>query len=320
MTKPLRFKANGTFTIAQFTDIHWKDGGEKDLLSKQVMEQVLQAEQPDLVVFTGDIIYTGHVSPGEAVCTDPAGALLEAVAPVDSLGIPWAYTFGNHDSEPGSPATREQLLEAVLGCRHTVTLPPEAAGSGPGLGPGNYRLDVLGSAGETAAALFLLDTGNRSSVSAVGGYNWVSRRQIDWFARESRSLPLLADGMPAPACMFLHIPLPEYREVWETQVCYGHKHEEVCCPKVNSGLFAAMAETGHVMGVFAGHDHINDYWGELYGIKLCYGRATGHNTYGREGFPRGARMLRLREGQRRFDTWLRLEDGSPVLEQPRHQP
>ncbi len=40
------------------------------------------------------------------------------------------------------------------------------------------------------------------------------------------------------------------------------------------------------MGTFVGHDHVNDFVGDLYGIRLCYGRATGFNTYGRQGFTR----------------------------------
>lgn len=49
--------------------------------------------------------------------------------------------------------------------------------------------------------------------------------------------------------------------MWERKTCYGSKFERVCCPEVNTGLFAAMLERGDVMGTFAGHDHINDYWG-----------------------------------------------------------
>ncbi|MDF2935063.1 MAG: metallophosphoesterase [Paenibacillaceae bacterium] len=314
MAKSLRFNKEGQFTIAQFTDIHWKDGGEKDLLSRALMEHVLHLEKPDLVVFTGDVIYTGHVSAGEAECTDPAKALLEAVDTVESLGIPWAYTFGNHDAEPESPATKEDLLQAILGTKHTLTPPASVQG------PGTYKLEVLGVDSQVSAVLFLLDSGNRSPLPGMPGYAWVSRDQIRWFEQESLALPRLADGKPVPACAFFHIPLPEYREMWETQVCYGYRHEAVCCPTVNSGLFAAMAELGHILGAFVGHDHVNDYWGELHGIRLCYGRASGHNTYGREGFPRGARMILLYEGERRLDTWLRLEDGTRVSEQPRHEP
>jgi hypothetical protein len=70
---------------------------------------------------------------------------------------------------------------------------------------------------------------------------------------------------------------------------------------------------GDVMGTFAGHDHLNDYIGELHGIRLGYGRATGYNTYGKEGFPRGARVIQLFEGERRFDTWIRLDEEPSAL-------
>jgi hypothetical protein len=35
---------------------------------------------------------------------------------------------------------------------------------------------------------------------------------------------------------------------------------------------------------------------------------------------RGGRVIQMHEGEREFDTWLRLEDGSVVREQPEHQP
>ena len=79
-------------------------------------------------------------------------------------------------------------------------------------------------------------------------------------------------------------------------------------------------EMKDVVGTFVGHDHVNDYFGDLHGIRLCYGRASGYNTYGRDRFLRGARVIRLREGERQFQTWLRLSDGSLVSEQPEHRP
>lgn len=77
---------------------------------------------------------------------------------------------------------------------------------------------------------------------------------------------------------------------------------------------------GDVIGTFCGHDHTNDFSGTLHGIKLCYGRASGYNTYGKEGFMRGSRVIQLNQGQHEFATWLRLEDGSVVHEQPTHDP
>jgi 3',5'-cyclic AMP phosphodiesterase CpdA len=312
--KPLRFRQDGSFTIAQFTDIHWKNGGNKDQLSRNAMNTVLDAERPDLVVFTGDTIYMGPERPGEEDGLDPRLAFRDAVDAVESRGISWAYVFGNHDTE--WRITREELIEHAAGFPHTVT----EAGPAEIDGFGNYVLEIVNADGCPGAALFLMDSGQTSSLPNVRGYGWIRRSQIDWFARRSEALPKHPDGRPIPGLAFFHIPLPEYNEVWDKSVCYGHKYEKVCCPEINSGMFAAMAEAGHIMGTFVGHDHINDYWGELHGIRLCYGRATGHNTYGKEDFPRGARIIRLQAGERKFDTWIRLETGAAIMTQPMHTP
>ena len=61
--------------------------------------------------------------------------------------------------------------------------------------------------------------------------------------------------------------------------------------------------------------------GVIYTEFACaMGRASGYNTYGREGFPRGARVITLQEGERQFETWLHLDDGTRVQEQPEHTP
>ncbi|WP_334073503.1 MULTISPECIES: metallophosphoesterase family protein [Paenibacillus] len=314
MNQRLTFGEDGTFTIVQFTDLHWKNGNEIDRQSRALMELVLDKERPDLVVFTGDVIYTGPVPDGVAECEDPAGALREAVAAVDERQIPWALVFGNHDTEQG--ITREELMRVVMEHPHALAVPgPKTL---PGVG--NYVMELVDAKGQPAANLYFLDSGSYSAHPHIPGYGWITREQIQWLTAESSRLnpPEAADKTPALA--FFHIPIPEYKEVWETQVCYGDKHEPVCCSQVNSGLFAAFVEMGDVMGTFCGHDHVNDYWGTLHGIRLCYGRASGYHTYGKEGFPRGARVIKLTAGTNSFETWLRLDDGSAVREQSVHQP
>jgi hypothetical protein len=72
-------------------------------------------------------------------------------------------------------------------------------------------------------------------------------------------------------------------------------------------MFAAMLEKGDVMGMFVGHDHVNDYIFNYYGIALTYGRFSGSkNVYG--DLTSGVRMIELTEGQQSFDTWIRLDD------------
>ena len=314
MSHKLSFRQDGTFTIMQFTDLHWMDGRAEDRRTRELMELTMDAEKPDLVVFTGDIIYTGDVSPGNMRCENPRQAFRDAVAAVEERGIPWACVFGNHDTECG--ITRQELIQLALEHQHTIT----EAGPADLSGEGNYTLELVDSHGNPAANLYFLDSGDYSQLQHVPGYDWVRRDQLHWLSSESARLNPPEREAKVPALAFFHIPVPEYQEVWDTQICYGHKYEPVCCPPINSGLFATLLEMGDVVGTFCGHDHINDFHGTLHGIRLCYGRASGYNTYGREGFMRGARMIRLTAGESDFDTWFRLEDGSVVSEQPLHDP
>lgn len=73
-----------------------------------------------------------------------------------------------------------------------------------------------------------------------------------------------------------------------------------------------MLERGDVKGAFVGHDHVNDYEAQFRGIRLIYGRATGFDTYGRDGFPRGGRVILLEENGETFTTWIRLQGGDKV--------
>ncbi len=73
------------------------------------------------------------------------------------------------------------------------------------------------------------------------------------------------------------------------------------------GLFAAILEMQDVMGVFAGHDHDNNYIGPLHGIALAYGQKSGFGSYGNA--PRGARIIELIEGKSGFTSWIRTQQG-----------
>lgn len=294
MKKQLAYDVNGQFKIVQFTDLHWGSGNSNDRRTSELMKRVLAEEKPDLAVVTGDLIES-------RTCADPLMSIRQAVAPMEEAGVPWAAVFGNHDAEGN--VTREELFGALGGCRHGLM----ERGPDSLSGYGNYKLLVAGRDGLPHRALFFLDSGDYAD-PRIEGYAWIARDQIDWFARESGSPA--GDGRPLPALVFFHIPLPEYEAAWETGACVGSKHEAVCCPKLNSGMFAAMVENGHMDGVFVGHDHVNDFRGELHGVSLCYGRKTGYNNYGREDFPKGARIILLTENMPGFQSWLRLDDGT----------
>lgn len=300
MSQPLAFRDDGSFTIVQFTDLHWHDGTGLDVCTASLMEMVLGAERPDLVVLTGDVLQGSE-------CPDPAAAWRRAVEPMESRAVPWAAVFGNHDDE-GSLSRRE-LLAVQRGCRMCMS----EAGPDNVPGVGNYVLNIPShDRSGLSAVLYCIDSG---SYAADGdGYAAISREQIDWFrstssydAEDRKQIALCS----IPALVFLHIPLPEFALAGQAGSFRGSHLEAVQCPRVNSGFFAAARSAG-VLGIFVGHDHLNDFDAEWNGVRLCFGRATGYRTYGREGFAHGARVIRLIEDSRGFETWLILDDGTAI--------
>lgn len=299
MDKQLKFREDGTFKILQFTDIHLGngiDGAEKDEKSIALMEKLIKEEQPDFIIHTGDQNWSHGVE-------DPIRGFRLAISPAVKSGIPFACVFGNHDAEEN--VTREQLMDVMLENETCF------AEHGPKdiTGVGNYVLTIKGTRDEQEQAiLYFLDSG-QDAPEAIGGYEWIHADQVAWYVTESRKMTM-KHGAPLPSLAFFHIPLPEYETVLTKGRVYGHKMEQVCCPRINSGLFTAMIDMGDVMGTFVGHDHDNDFVGLLNGIRLCCGRVTGYNTYG--NLQRGARVIQLQEGVRDFTTWLRLEDGKVI--------
>ena len=54
---PLKFNKNGEFKIVQFTDIHFQYHNPASAIALKRINEVLDAERPDLIVFTGDVVY-----------------------------------------------------------------------------------------------------------------------------------------------------------------------------------------------------------------------------------------------------------------------
>jgi hypothetical protein len=212
--------------------------------------------------------------------------------------VPWAVTLGNHDIE--YEMIGKEIMKTITGLPYCMTV------NGPDniSGNGNYVLKIYSSvSSEVEALLYFLDSHSGFHPRTnLGSYQWIAFDQIQWYREQSAIFTGLNDKNPYPALAFFHIPLPEYKEIIEQKATVGLQKETVCSPDINTGMYAAMLECKDVMGVFAGHDHNNDYIGCLRGISLAYGNVTGRQCYGDIG--RGARIIELYEGERKFDTWI----------------
>lgn len=74
-------------------------------------------------------------------------------------------------------------------------------------------------------------------------------------------------------------------------------------------IFTSVKECGDVMGMFVGHDHDNDYAVAYKEVLLAYGRYTGGNTVYNDLPSNGARVIVLKEGERKFNTYIRIANG-----------
>ena len=54
--KQLKLNENGKFKILQPTDIHYGENDEKDKKTTKLIEDLIDWEQPDLAVMTGDMV------------------------------------------------------------------------------------------------------------------------------------------------------------------------------------------------------------------------------------------------------------------------
>ena len=290
----LRFK-KGLFKIVQITDLHYKLGVKASEQGLACVREMVETEKPDLVVVTGDIIYSA-----------PADSTLSVVLKTFAkLGVPFCMTFGNHDYDFKTPAVAlYNQMQKTPNC-----VMPVLQGKNT-----DYSLPILSSNGKrTAAVLYCIDTHNKPAIGGIGGYQWISHNQITWYRQRSMVYKQKNGGRPVPSLAFLHIPLPEFNYATANTQCpmYGSRLEKAYSPSINSGMFASIKEMGDIMGVFCGHDHDNDYAVSYFNVLLAHGRFSGGNTEYNH-LKRGARVIVLKEGKREFDTWIR-EVGGNVL-------
>lgn len=290
----LRFK-KGQFKIVQITDLHYKLGVKASEQGLACVREMVETEKPDLVVVTGDIIYSA-----------PADSTLSVVLKTFAqLGVPFCMTFGNHDYDFKTPAVAlYNQMQKTPNC-----VMPVLQGKNT-----DYSLPILSSNGKrTAAVLYCIDTHNKPATGGIGGYQWISHNQITWYRQRSTVYKQKNGGRPVPSLAFLHIPLPEFNYATDNTQCpmYGSRLEKAYSPSINSGMFASIKEMGDIMGVFCGHDHDNDYAVSYFNVLLAHGRFSGGNTEYNH-LTRGARVIVLKEGKREFDTWIR-EVGGNVL-------
>ncbi|OOQ87427.1 hypothetical protein PEBR_17437 [Penicillium brasilianum] len=329
----LRFTKDGTFQISVFSDLHFAENATLDLRTQHVMSEVIASESPHLVVLNGDLI-SGEALDG----SNPAQYLHQVVKPLVDMDIPWASTYGNHDSEVNLDPEQD-IYKHEIKYRNSLTT---SMISSPEAGITNYYLPIYPHASSNAIPALILwffdskgghYATNRSNDDRSGARgDWVDKTVSEWFKDKNANLTEKY-GKTIPSLAFYHIPahsMLKYQEdYFNHHATPGINGEDVVSQGSgdtdysgqDSQFMRALLNTSGLMATFSGHDHENDWcfkWnGSIVdqnltgnGINMCYGRHTGYGGYG--DAPRGGRQIYLNQKtmKNEIETWIRLEDGT----------
>lgn len=305
----LQFDENGEFKILQIADM--QDGWPMKSITKKLIRKAVETENPDLIVLSGDNI---NSSAGESAVMAPL-AIAEFMNIFEEYAIPVAAVFGNHDAE-GNVSRADQMAmyeeyDCFIGC------------AGEDFGDytcGTYYVPLYSStdAEDMIFNLWMIDSGDYNRENDLGGYAAVTKAQIEWYKETAAELEA-ANGEQIPSIVFQHIVVPEIFDALEVTdeangtICdngiyyklpegaVGNLPETPCPPAYNNGEFSAFVETGDVIAMFHGHDHLNSYEVEYQGIKLCNTPGVGFASY--NGVDNGVRTITLYEDDlKNFDT------------------
>ena len=248
------------------------------------IKSVVAQTCPDLIIITGDIIY------GEF---DDSGASMDLFCDfMDSLGVPWAPVYGNHDNESLRGIDwQNQRLEAADLCLFR---------KGRVTGNGNYAV-LITRDGVPGRVLYMMDSG-----ACMGSPDASVRRgpgfagdQYDWLYTTADMLTALNGGVAVPAFMGFHIPTTHFHLAAVEKGYQSDAHHEkyvigttvpACdsdfgCKREPLGCFGTPADfverlhTAGVDGVFVGHCHANNTSILWQGIRWTYGLKTGQYDY-----------------------------------------
>ena len=290
------------FKVVQLADLHFgedagtEEGRRKDEATWRVVDSILKAEQPDLIVLSGDQISA------ETIEDNANGYYYMIGEHLSQYGIPWALTFGAHDDadyhKSGSDTTtkakysREDLLAVDM------SFPLSMTQRGPHeiFGMTNYMLEMNIDGFGPAANIYMFDSGGGQLPSML------KQNQVEWFYNSPQRLPAIA---------FQHHPTGQLR--YDPQKCKGFHEESVELLEYDPGITEAMSESGRVHFLAVGQAHGNDYcchfspW-----MQVCFGAHSGYGGYG--DWERGARVYELSiedpsTYEMDWDSWVRLESG-----------
>lgn len=249
------------FKILHLTDIHI--GGSitsayKDYKALNACYTLIEHTQPDFVIVTGDLVFPMGIM---SFSLNNEAPVMQFASFMRNVGIPWAFTYGNHDTERMATGSKEEIgeLYQALSYKSSGTLlypyvQPDITGRN------NQLIRIENVDGSVRQALFLIDS-NDYTDAGLNDYDYIHDDQVDWYTGEVKKLE-------------------KEQESEEVKYYFGVVGEKmidkICCSDYHSGLFDKAVELQSTKAMFCGHDHYNNISLEYQGIRLNYGMSIDY--------------------------------------------
>ena len=293
--KKLTFGEDGKFRILQIND--FQDRGETNETSLEFLNAVLDKYEPDLVVLVGDQLSVNSTA------EEIKKALYNQLMPMQERGIPFIFTFGNHDLDHVNIMSAQQQGEYYRSFSYCYA-------DADGADAGTYNTVIYSNDGtEPLLNIYMMDTGHWVGDGMNCG---ITEEQLEWYKQTSNSLKTLNGGEVVPSLVFQHIPVKEIHKLLKevpagTPGALKAKYEDKYYvldenadwigdrnvmretpasehPSITTGQYEAWVEQGDIIGAYFGHDHVNTFVGRTEdGIVLGYNGGFGFATYGDPG-------------------------------------
>lgn len=294
----LEFNESGKFRIMLVNDTHDDETTDERLIKG--LEAAIESENPDLVVFNGDIFYERFLNPTKETLFESMNGIFSVV---ENAEVPFALTFGNHDTQYGVSA--DELMDY---CTENFDY---CVAAEDGCDAGTYNLPIRSDDGEIVFNIYLMDTHSKDE---NGDYDGVSEEQIEWYEAKSDELKSQNGGVPVPSYVFEHIPVRQINSILK-EVPFGTENAtftpdgyKIVDPDKHMGgnfyeypnptgdetnrQYESWVEKGDIVAAFFGHDHTNSFYGKTdEGIILGYNASFGWKAYGMGGATRQVKMI-----------------------------
>ena len=112
-------------------------------------------------------------------------------------------------------------------------------------------------------------------------YDCFHKNQIEWYKKTVNEIAeKYNNSVILPSLLFCHIPFRQFATLTKGgKRLSGIKLEKTCHPYYDDGFFEVIKKIGSTKGIFAGHDHMNNYSVLYDGIRLTYGTTCDYNIF-----------------------------------------